>query len=123
MPKRNLAGLQKLVSYCTLTLLIVIFSCNLQPSPVASVPTDSRSTKPNISSQEKYAPPIFIPLNANNAPVPIKPAKPVVRVDSSGVGIPFFTNYGTDQGCRLITSSAAQLTESGIYGLAVEERV
>jgi signal transduction histidine kinase/ligand-binding sensor domain-containing protein len=95
------AGLQTLVSYCTLTLSLVLFSCNRQPPPVSSIHTNDRLTKFEVSSKEKYAPPIIIPINANNAPVPIKPGKPIVRIDSSGVGIPFFTNYGTDQGLPL----------------------
>lgn len=93
------AYFSNLLSYCIIIVWLFVFvSCN-HPSP-SSVQNHSDKNIPKIISVPTYfiAEPMIAHITAKNKPKIIKVGKPVIKMDSSGVGIPFFTNYSTEQG-------------------------
>ena len=54
--------------------------------------------RPAAGIVHKPATPRVTLITARNHPKIIKAGKPVIKTEASGRGLPFFTNYGTDQG-------------------------
>ncbi len=79
-------------------LFFALFSCNHQTPP----PIQNAITKilPKTDSFVKYTyvAPKVVAITTDNRPKLMKAGKPVIRIDSSGVGIPFFINYNTEEG-------------------------
>ncbi|HMH22825.1 MAG TPA: two-component regulator propeller domain-containing protein [Puia sp.] len=85
--------------YC----LILVFSfagvsCSHQtpPHPQNGAPVERHAV--NNAAKYSFAEPKRIVITVRNQPRVTKAGKPVIRTTLSGVGIPFFTNYSTDQG-------------------------
>ena len=53
-----------------------------------------------VKSNSVTAPKV-IPITTANMPKPLLAGRPIIRIDSSNGGTPFFTNYGTEQGLPL----------------------
>ncbi len=94
-PKKYLTGYSLILGCC-----FIIISCHNQTSTyVKNTTINKHEAKKN--SEQYFLPPIVIPVTIQNQPAIIKAGKPVVKIDSSVSGIPFFTNYGTDDGLSI----------------------
>jgi ligand-binding sensor domain-containing protein/signal transduction histidine kinase len=85
--------------YCIIWGCFFAFiSCHYQPTSEAQ--NNSIQKSGIIRSVAKYtvAVPKITPLTTRNHPRVVRAKNPVVKADLSGIGIPFFTNYNTEQG-------------------------
>ncbi len=96
-PKQKLLHTSILLSYCIIVVCFFAFiSCNHQASPLAQIDTDKKPQPINSSSKDSFAAPRVVPITAANQPKVIKAGKPIIRIDLSNGGAPFFTNYSTE---------------------------
>ena len=85
--------------YCAIILwYFAIISCNPQKSPARQNAVIKKQSAITIGSKKKFIEPTVIRLTDRNYPAIIKAGKPVIKKDSIGLGIPFFTYYSTSQG-------------------------
>ena len=97
--KQRRSQTENLLWYCIILLCSLIFiSCNNQTSSHACNVTAKKLQPTNNVRKNSFATPKVTRVSARNQPKVIKAGKPVIKIYSSGVGIPFFTNYSTEQG-------------------------
>lgn len=87
--------------YCIISVCFFPFiSCRHQAS---SHTKNDIIKRPAINKfgEQSFALPEIIPITPGNRPRVVKAGRPVINIDSSNGGIPFFTNYGTEQGLAL----------------------
>ncbi len=87
--------------YLILVSLVAISSCNHQPVTNTLIETGKKPQPVNGIKKDAFAAPKIIPITSANAPKVVKAGKPVITIDSTNGGAPFFNNYGTDQGLAL----------------------
>ncbi len=87
-----------LLSCTALVVCFAFVSCNHQSSSNAQSHAVKELQTINNSRKDSLAAPQVVPLTVRNQPKVIKVGKPIIKIDSSNGGIPFFTNYGTEQG-------------------------
>ncbi len=98
------------LTFTILWLSLLIFSCQTKPafpSPPHSPRTKSIAEKD--AANKNYLPPEVKFITADNTPQKLKAGKPIIRIDSSKGGIPFFTRYAAEQGLvsGVVTTSHA----------------
>jgi ligand-binding sensor domain-containing protein/signal transduction histidine kinase len=82
-------------------LITVFLSCDSQPNRLTRISDLKNSPAQKHNKQENFTPSKFIQVAKVNKPKIVKCGKPVVVMNSPGQGVPFFTNYSTDQGLGL----------------------
>jgi ligand-binding sensor domain-containing protein/signal transduction histidine kinase len=98
-PKHSCSPRKNLFWYSIVHICFSVFiSCSHQTSTYPENDTIKKQQASNSLVIHSFAAPRVIPITAGNQPQVIKAGKPVVKIISSEVGIPFFTNYGIDQG-------------------------
>ncbi len=70
-------------------------SCKHQTSSHAPNDTVKKFGTINSIGKKSFTGPTVVPITAVNKPIVVKAGKPVIKIDSSNGGAPFFTNYGT----------------------------
>jgi ligand-binding sensor domain-containing protein/signal transduction histidine kinase len=92
----------KLLSHCILILCFFSFtSCNHQASSHTQKDTTKNLHTTSATRKESFAAPIVTYITVANQPIVLKAGRPVVKIDSSNGGVPFFTDYAIDQGLPL----------------------
>ena len=98
-PKQRRLPAENHLRYCILLVCLFVFiSCNHQSSSPAQNDTVNKPQAINNSRKDSFSAPSVILITPSNQPKVVKAGNPVIRIDSSNGGIPFFTNYGIDQG-------------------------
>ena len=88
-------------NYLIIVCFIAFGSCNQQPATIIQIDTAKKQQPVNGIKKNILATPKVIPITSANAPKVVRAGKPVITIDSSNGGNPFFNNYGTDQGLAL----------------------
>jgi len=103
-PKQKRSPLLSLLRACSLLVCSFAFiSCNRQSSQHAKNTDTKKPQAINNVKKDSYAAPEVISITAANQPKVVLAGKPIIRIDSSNGGAPFFTSYGTEQGLALST--------------------
>lgn len=85
-------------------LLVTFFACisckhqsltNTQNNPINRPPAIIEISKNSLAA------PSIIPISTGNKPKITKAGNPIIKTDSSNGGVPFFTNFGSEQGLPL----------------------
>lgn len=115
VPKQKRSHSLNLVWYFTALIYFFTFiACRPQRPPSRDQNDIFKKTQAiNRTTVKSFSKPKLIPINKNNKPKLIKAGKPVIRVDSSNGGIPFFTNYSTDQGLPLSSIICSAIDQAG----------
>jgi ligand-binding sensor domain-containing protein/signal transduction histidine kinase len=96
-------GKRRTIPLCFSILLLCCYffiscnSSNQQPKAPSSNKTETEAG----NKKESFPRPKLIDIPKTKLPKVVKCGKPVIIADSSARGIPFFTNYGADQGLGL----------------------
>src|SRR6478672_11039772 len=106
MKRISIEPSRKCDSICTLRYIVLIsaivfLSCNSQPNRQTRNSDLKNFPAQKAHKQENFALSKFIQTGKVNKPKIVKCRRPLVIMDSSGRGVPFFTNYSTDQGLGL----------------------
>ncbi len=113
-PKQKRLHSSHLLWYSIISVYLFAFiSCNHQTS---SHPQTNIVKKPQVINdirKDSFAAPKVIPITVHNQPKVIKAGKPVIRIDSSHGGAPFFTNYSTEQGLPLNSVRCSATDKAG----------
>jgi ligand-binding sensor domain-containing protein/signal transduction histidine kinase len=78
-----------------LTYSLAFVSCNHQDPRLA---IRNPGKKPQELKKENFTPPKITHITASNLPTTVIAGKPIIKADSTNGGLPFFTNYGIEQG-------------------------
>jgi signal transduction histidine kinase/ligand-binding sensor domain-containing protein len=117
--KRQLSS--NLILLCILLLDSLIFiSCSHQPPDQRKNEDAKKPEANNTINKDSFSAAKITHLTAANMPKVLKAGNPIVRIDSSKGGAPFFTNYDTEQGLALseITCSLADRAGNLWFGTA-----
>jgi ligand-binding sensor domain-containing protein/signal transduction histidine kinase len=88
-----------LLGYCLrLGCFFILLSCNQEVSPEANNNTSKKVQVFNAAKNKNFIPPRVTYITSANQPKVIKAGKPVVKADPSNGGVPFFTDYGIEEG-------------------------
>jgi ligand-binding sensor domain-containing protein/signal transduction histidine kinase len=114
-PERNDTRFSNIFSrYLILVFFIVCISCKHQPD--TNIQIETAAIKPqavNGMKRDMLVPPKIIPITPANAPKVLKAGKPIITIDSTHGGNPFFNNYGTDQGLALTSVRCSIIDAAG----------
>ncbi|MEO5999032.1 MAG: two-component regulator propeller domain-containing protein, partial [Chitinophagaceae bacterium] len=99
---------------CSIWVAFFAFSsCNHQNSLHPQKDTVKKPQAINDSRKDSFAAPTVIHITVHNQPKVIKAGKPIIRIDSSNGGSPFFTNYGTEEGLPLSSVHCSATDKAG----------
>ncbi len=102
LPKNTCFVILIFLSDCMILPAILLFSSCDQPSrPSLHNVAVKKAMDINKIKKEHYSAPKVISITASSKPKRIGAGKPMMKIDSSNGGQPFFTNYSTDQGLAL----------------------
>ena len=111
LKKYNYVFAAKLLVVCFVNLCLYTFvSCNERS--YSKTDTKKLSTIPALKKTIFEAPKV-IQITAANRPKVIKAGKPVIKIDSSNGGVPFFTNYRIDEGLPVNNIICSATDKSG----------
>lgn len=86
-----------LLWYCIISVYFFMFiTCKHQTSSPAQKDTVKKQKAIHGLAKKNFAPPRVIAVAAANKPKIVRAGKPIIRIDSSNGGMPFFNDYGTD---------------------------
>ncbi len=88
-------------------------SCNHSTSSHPNISIVKKPEAINNIRKDSFAAPKVIRVTARNQPKVIKAGKPIIKIDSSNGGAPFFTNYGTEQGLALSSVRCSASDKAG----------
>lgn len=101
MQKQRRSNASNLLRYCSISCFFAFTSCNYQTSSPAQNNTVKKFKSINNIQKNNFTAPNVIHITARNSPKVTRAGNPVIKIDSSHGGAPFFTNYGTEQGLAL----------------------
>jgi len=100
--------------YCIIWVCFFAFSSsNHQTSLHPHKDTVKKPRVINDIRKDGFAAPKVIPITVHNQPKVIKAGRPVIKIDSSNGGVPFFTNYGTEEGLPLSSVRCSATDKAG----------
>jgi ligand-binding sensor domain-containing protein/signal transduction histidine kinase len=98
-PKQKHSLLSSPLWHCALIASFFAFiSCDWQPPHISNNEPVKKPQPINSIKKDSFPPPNVIYITAINQPKVVKAGKPTIKIDSTNGGVPFFTNYGTEQG-------------------------
>ena len=101
-PKQRRLLVRNLWCHCiTFVLLLTLISCKQPTSSKARNNSHKNVQLVNAISKDSFEGPIVTYITAANQPKKIRAGNPIVKINTSPKGNPFFTNFGTDQGLPL----------------------
>jgi ligand-binding sensor domain-containing protein/signal transduction histidine kinase len=104
----------KLLCQCAILVCFFAFvSCNHQTSSTSQNDTAKKLQPINTTRKDSFVVPKVTYITAGNQPKILKAGKPVIRIDSSNGGAPFFTNYSTEQGLPLNSVFCSATDQAG----------
>jgi ligand-binding sensor domain-containing protein/signal transduction histidine kinase len=113
-PKQKRSLLSGALRYCIQLLFFVILNACHHPSPIESENIPSKKAQSaSTTRNDSFAPPKAVPITAANLPKSVRIGKPTIRIDSSNGGVPFLTNYGTEEGLPLSEVSCSFADRAG----------
>ncbi len=112
--KRKQLYTSKLLGHCIILIcFFTSFSCRHQASTHTQKDTANNILAISAGRQENFPAPKITPVTAANQPEVIKAGNPVVKIDPSNGGEPFFTDYNIDQGLPVNNLLCSATDKSG----------
>jgi len=88
--------------YYALPAIGIMFSACSQPPQQQSQKNEGKKPAAVHNSRKySYAAPKVVTISGANAPSVVKAGRPIIRLDTLNGGVPFFTNYNSEQGLAL----------------------